>query len=214
LPTLGCSKLPELPARRNIGKSNPSEVETSSHIASRKVSTPEVTLPQLTPPEALPQLTPPEAPSFAARHRQTLRDRLDYDSAAEKIQKSWSSMEAQPAGKRLVSSRARQLHMERACWKEREALRKQTGSPCLPWEAKEVAEDILAARRSVRISSALLEDLQTAALKNKADPKRWKLVKSHGRNLMALGAVTSILEDSHSAEVQWMELMESIQDPL
>mmetsp|Transcript_75862 Transcript_75862/g.133998 ORF Transcript_75862/g.133998 Transcript_75862/m.133998 type:complete len:222 (-) Transcript_75862:99-764(-) len=211
-----CCKLPELPARTNTRKSNLSEVEWRNGTASGKANAPELTLPQL---------TLPEASNFAARHRQTLRDMLEYESAADKIQKTWSGIQAQPAAKRLACSRARQLHMYRACSQEGEAVQKQLENESVPLptvseatKAKEVlseaAEDILSARRSVRISSALVEDLQTAALNSKADPKRWKLVKSHGRNLMALATVESILEDSHSAEVQWMELMKSVQAPL
>mmetsp|Transcript_30887 Transcript_30887/g.56032 ORF Transcript_30887/g.56032 Transcript_30887/m.56032 type:complete len:240 (-) Transcript_30887:138-857(-) len=161
--------------------------------------------------------------TFATRHRQVLRD-VKYDSCARQIQKNWAATRTRLAKRRLMYSTARRLHMHRASFQQREAFQKRLDrcgiAPPTVWQVnqapkilREVAQDLRTAIRTVRTGGQVLGGLQAAALDRKVDPKGWKLVKSHVRNLAAMAAVEAILDDTHSAEVQWAELLKSVQTP-
>lgn len=162
--------------------------------------------------------------SLATRHRRTLRDVVKYDSSARAIQKGWATSRAQLAKKRLAYSTARRLHMDRASFQQRLAVQNKLKDDGITqptiWQLneapkilREAMHDMRLAIRSVRLGSRLVEDLQGKALESKVNPTGWKLVKSHATNILTVAAVGSMLTATHDAEVQWMELLKSVQTP-
>jgi len=162
--------------------------------------------------------------SFAMRHRRALREVVKYDSSARAIQKGWATSRAQLAKKRLAYSTARRLHMDRASFQQRRSVQNKLKDDGITqptiWQLneapkilREAMQDMRLAIRSVRFGSRLGEDLQGKALESKVNPTGWKLVKSHATNILTVAAVGSMLTATHHAEVQWMELLKSVQSP-